>query len=158
MEPDRRRHARWRARPLRPAARRPSSERCYRPDGRTVRVSERSLRRPAGVAKEEQLSHTHIGDASAAVAIQPGAVVSKVVYRDEGLNVTVFGFDSGEGLTEHQAGRAAVVQILSGRLRFTADGEELDAGPGFWLHMEAGTPHALVATEPTVMLLTLISP
>jgi quercetin dioxygenase-like cupin family protein len=70
--------------------------------------------------------------------------------------VTLFGFDAGEGLTEHRASRAAIVQVLSGRLRLTADGEDLDAGPGFWLHMTAGTPHAIVAVEPTVMLLTLL--
>jgi quercetin dioxygenase-like cupin family protein len=103
------------------------------------------------------MSHTAIADAAAVVAIQAGAVVSKVIYRDENVNVTVFGFDVGEGLTEHQAARAAIVQVLSGRMRFTADGEELDAGPGFWLHMAAGTPHALVAIEPTVMELTLFS-
>jgi len=79
------------------------------------------------------------------------------VFRAGGLNVTVFGFDAGEGLTEHQASRAAIVQILSGRLRFTVDGEELDLTPGSWLHMASETPHAVVATEPTVMLLTLLA-
>jgi quercetin dioxygenase-like cupin family protein len=102
------------------------------------------------------MSHTVIADAMDAVAIQEGSVVSKVVHRDEDLDVTVFGFDAGEGLTEHRASRAAIVQVLSGRLRLTADGEDLDAGPGFWLHMTSGTPHALVAVEPTVMLLTLL--
>jgi quercetin dioxygenase-like cupin family protein len=102
------------------------------------------------------MSHTVIADAMDAVAIQEGSVVSKVVHRDEDLDVTVFGFDAGEGLTEHRASRAAIVQVLSGRLRLTADGEDLDAGPGFWLHMTAGTPHAIVAVEPTVMLLTLL--
>ncbi len=92
------------------------------------------------------------------VAIQPGSVVSKVLHRDDALNVTVFGVDAGEGLIEHQASRAAVVQVLSGRLRFTVDGEDLDLGPGMWLHMSPGTPHALEATEPTVMLLTLVRP
>ena len=92
------------------------------------------------------------------VAVQPGSVVSKVVHRDDAFNVTVFGFAVGEGLSEHQASRAAVVQVLSGRLQFTADGEELDLGPGCWLHMSPGTPHALTATEPTVMLLTLLGP
>jgi len=84
--------------------------------------------------------------------------VSKVILRDERLNVTVFGFDAGEGLTEHQAAQAAVVQVLGGRLSFMAGGEEYDAGPGFWLHMSPGTPHSLIAREPTVMLLTLIRP
>ena len=43
-------------------------------------------------------------------------------------------------------------------LQFTADGEDLDLGPGSWLHMSPGTPHARKATEPTVMLLTLLGP
>ena len=51
------------------------------------------------------------------VVIQAGSVVSKIVHRDEVLNVTVFGCDAGEGLSEHQATRAAVVQVVSGRLR-----------------------------------------
>jgi quercetin dioxygenase-like cupin family protein len=101
------------------------------------------------------MSHTVISPA-AEVDIQSGAVVSKVMFRADNLNVTVFGLDAGEGLTEHQAGRAAVVQVLSGRLRFTVDDEELDLTPGSWLHMAPGTPHALAATEPTVMLLTLL--
>jgi len=102
------------------------------------------------------MTHSAIQDIAAEVEIQPGAIVSKVVQREEGLNVTVFGFDAGQELTEHRAARAAVVQVLTGRLRFTADGEELDAGPGFWLHMAPDTPHALVATEPTVMVLSLL--
>ena len=90
------------------------------------------------------------------MAVQSGAVVSKVVHRGDGLNVTVFGFDAGEQLTEHQAARAAVVQILSGRLRFIVDGDELDLVDGSWLHMAPGAAHSLVAIEPTVMLLTLL--
>lgn len=104
------------------------------------------------------MTHAVIRNMATAVDIQSGAVVSKVIHRDEGVNVTVFGFDTGQELTEHQAARAAVVQVISGRLRFTADGEDLDAGPGFWLHMAPSTPHALVATEPTIMLLTLLRP
>ncbi len=91
------------------------------------------------------------------MTIQAGAIVSKVVHRHDGLDVTMFAFDAGEELTEHQATRAAVVQVLSGRLAFTVDGQKLDLAPGSWLHMAPGAPHSLVATEPTVMLLTLIA-
>ena len=103
------------------------------------------------------MPHVALADAAAAVAVQPGAVVSKVIHRDNRLNVTVFGFDAGEGLTEHKASQAAIVEVLAGQLAFIADGEEFDAGPGFWLHISPGTAHSLVAQEPTVMLLTLIS-
>ena len=102
------------------------------------------------------MAHTLIDHPADEVAVQSGAVVSKVVHRGDGLNVTVFGFDTGEQLTEHQAARAAVVQVLSGRLTFVVDGEALDLASGSWLHMAPGAPHSLVATEPTVMLLTLV--
>ena len=102
------------------------------------------------------MPHVLIIDPTSEVTIQPGAVVSKVVDRGDGMNVTVFGFDAGEELTEHQASGAAVVQVLSGRLRFTVDGEELELAPGSWLHMTPGTPHSLLATQPTMMLLTLV--
>ncbi len=102
------------------------------------------------------MAHTIIGDVGDAVAIQPGTVVSKVVYRDDEMDVTAFGLDTGEGLTEHTASRPAVVQVLTGRLRFDVEDETLVAGPGTWIHMASGTPHSLVAEEPTVMLLTLL--
>jgi quercetin dioxygenase-like cupin family protein len=67
----------------------------------------------------------------------------------------VFAFDTGEQLSEHTAARAAVVQVQSGTLRFVGDGEELELTDGSWLYMGPGALHSLVATEPTVMLLTL---
>ena len=103
------------------------------------------------------MAHTKIDNAADAVAIQVGAVVSKVVYRDDEIDVTVFGFDTGEGLTEHTAARPAIIQVLSGRLRLTVDGDETRVAPGTWLHMGPGTPHSLEAEEPTIMLLTLLS-
>jgi quercetin dioxygenase-like cupin family protein len=102
------------------------------------------------------MSHATVDVLTTQVEIQPGAVVSKVIHRDGGLDVSVFGFDAGEGLSEHTASRAAIVQVLSGRLRVRVDDATHDASPGWWLHMTAGTPHALEALEPTVMLLTML--
>jgi quercetin dioxygenase-like cupin family protein len=102
------------------------------------------------------MSHVMIEDLAGTVTIQPGAVVSKVVHRNDDLDVTVFGFDAGEGLTEHTAARPAIVQVLTGRMRFTVDGGEVDVVPGTWIHMDAGAPHSLEAVMPTVMLLTLL--
>ena len=101
------------------------------------------------------MPHAMLSEVAGAIDIQVGAVVSRVIFRDDRTEVTVFGFDTREGLSEHRASRSAIVQIVKGRLEFFADGEQLDAGPGFWLHMEPGTPHSLTR-EPTTMLLTLI--
>ena len=102
------------------------------------------------------MTHRVFDDVADAVTIQPGAVVSKVIHRDDALDVTVFGIDAGEGLSEHAASRTAIVQVLRGRLRFTVDGENLDAGPGSWIHMTEGAPHSLVAEEPSLTLLTMM--
>ena len=102
------------------------------------------------------MPHFVLSDIASAIDIQKGAVVSRVIFRDDRTEITVFGFDAGEGLSEHQASRAAIVQIMKGRLEFIADGEQFDVEPGFLLHMEPGTAHSLTAREPAVMLLTLV--
>jgi quercetin dioxygenase-like cupin family protein len=102
------------------------------------------------------MPHFVLSDVASVIDIQPSAVVSRVIFRDNRTEVTVFGFDAGEGLSEHQARRAAIVQVTKGRLEFIVDDEQLDAKPGFWLHMDPGTPHSLTALEPTFMLLTLV--
>jgi quercetin dioxygenase-like cupin family protein len=104
------------------------------------------------------MAHSAIPDIAAAVEIQAGAVVSRVILRDGQTEVTVFGFAAGEGLSEHRASRTAIVHLLRGRLELVVDGERLDAEPGFWLQMEPGTPHSLTAREPAIMLLTLTGP
>jgi quercetin dioxygenase-like cupin family protein len=106
--------------------------------------------------RESDMSHVALTDVASAIDIQTGAVVSRVIFHDDQTEVTVFGFDAGEGLREHQASRVAIVQVVKGRLEFIAEGELLDAGPGFWLHMDPGAPHSLTARELTVMLLTLM--
>ena len=104
------------------------------------------------------MTHVAFEDLTAQVSVQPGAVVSKVVHRDDELDVTVFAFDAGEGLTEHTATRPAIVQVLAGRLRLSVDGRDLELEPGGWVHMAPGAPHALLAQEPTTLLLTLLRP
>lgn len=102
------------------------------------------------------MAHTTIKDAAKQVEVQAAAVVSKVVHRDDDIDVTVFGFDAGEGLTEHTTTRPAIVQVLSGRLTFTVEGEEVEMVPGTWVHMGPGAAHSLTAVEPTIMLLTML--
>ena len=79
----------------------------------------------------ELVTYIAISDIATAVNIQSDAIVSKVIHRDDTVNVTVFGLDAGQELTEHRAARAAIVQVITGRLRFAVDGDEIDAGPGF---------------------------
>jgi quercetin dioxygenase-like cupin family protein len=62
------------------------------------------------------MAHFVLSDIASAVDIQADAVVSRVIFRDKQTEVTVFGFAAGEGLSEHQPSRTAIVRVMRGRL------------------------------------------
>ena len=99
---------------------------------------------------------TIIPDLNSEVEVPLNGTLSRVLHHDDRLRLVVFAFDAGQELTEHRSGSAAVVQVVSGRLRFLASGEDHEMGPETWLYMSPGEEHALEALEPTVMLLTLL--
>lgn len=90
------------------------------------------------------------------VDIQPGAVVSREVMRKQSGTVTVFSFDRGQGLSEHTAPFDALVEVLEGSLDITISGRLHHLESGDSIIMPADMPHALSATMPTRMLLTLL--
>jgi hypothetical protein len=48
------------------------------------------------------------------VRYQSGSVVSKVILKQKGGNVTAFAFDAGQELSEHTAPFDALVSVMSG--------------------------------------------
>lgn len=96
-------------------------------------------------------------DLATEVEIPRDGTISRVLYRDDRLRVVVFGFDQGQELTEHTAASAAVIQVVTGRIRLTLGGDTVELGGAGWAHMTPGLPHSLVAIEPTVMLLTMLA-
>lgn len=90
------------------------------------------------------------------VAFQEGSVVSRQLLRDDGGNVTVFAFASGQGLSEHTAPFDALVQVLEGRADITIAGERHRLSAGEAIVLPAGRPHALDAVTPFKMTLTMI--
>ncbi len=104
------------------------------------------------------MSATFIPDIGAEVEIPADGILSRTVFRD-GVRVVVFGFDAGQELSEHTAAVPAVIQVVTGRISLTLGNDDpVEAGPGSWAHLPAELPHSLVATDPTVMLLTLLRP
>ncbi len=101
-------------------------------------------------------THTFLPDLVAETEIPAEGTLSKVVYKDDQIRVVLFAFDEGQELTEHTAALPAIVQVLSGHFLLTMDSETVEIGPGAWAHMAAGLPHSVEATEPSVMLLTLL--
>jgi quercetin dioxygenase-like cupin family protein len=95
-------------------------------------------------------------DVANLVEIQPEATVSRTVLKAEGARVVLFSFDSGQVLTEHTAAVPALLQVLDGHLRITADGRTVDLRPGGLVHLAARLPHGVEAVEPSRLQLTML--
>ena len=85
-----------------------------------------------------------------------GSVVSKTLIKKNIGNITLFAFDSGQGLSEHTAPFDAMVYILDGEAEITIGGKPQKVVAGEMLIMPANVSHALHADEKFKMLLIMI--
>ena len=90
------------------------------------------------------------------IAYADGSVVSKTLLKKEIGNITLFSFDSGQGLSEHTAPFDAFVYILDGKAEIAIGGEKQTVEAGEMLIMPANVAHALHAHERFKMLLVMI--
>jgi len=100
----------------------------------------------------------HIVSLAQETQFAPNGIVSRTLLRTDNARMVLFGFSEGQELTEHTSTRQAVVQILSGECEFSLSGKPHQLKAGDLLYMPANAPHALKATKPFSMLLTLIKP
>lgn len=91
-----------------------------------------------------------------AVAYQAGSIVSKVLVKQKGGNVTLFAFDAGEELSEHTAPFDALASILDGEAEITIGGQPHVVRAGQTILMPANIPHALKANARFKMMLVMI--
>ncbi len=89
------------------------------------------------------------------IEIPENGTLSRVLFSSGGLRVVVFAFDEGQELTDHTAAVPAVVQVVHGLLQLTLGDDVVEIAADSWVHMEANLNHAVLALEPSVMLLTL---
>lgn len=90
------------------------------------------------------------------IAYQEGSVVSKTLIDKKVGTVTLFSFDSGQGLSEHTAPYDAMVQVVEGEAEVAIDGEPRVVTAGQMIIMPADRPHSLRAVKPFKMLLIMI--
>jgi quercetin dioxygenase-like cupin family protein len=88
--------------------------------------------------------------------LQPHAIVSRVIGRSGGGNVTLFAVDEGEGLSEHTTPFDALAIVLEGRMRIQIADAVVTASAGQVVRMPANVPHALQAEQPTRMMLIML--
>jgi quercetin dioxygenase-like cupin family protein len=85
-----------------------------------------------------------------------GSVVSRTIAKRPTGTITLFAFDTGQGLSEHSAPYDAFVQVLDGVATLRIGGIDVVAKAGEVVVMPANVPHAVHATERFKMLLVMI--
>ena len=107
------------------------------------------------MSKQEDAS-SFVQDLGALLPEVPAeSIVSRKVYSDNLLKVTLFGFAAGEELSEHTAAFPATLHFLSGEATLTLGNDTFEAQAGTWVQMPAHLPHSIVAKTAVSMLLIL---
>ena len=90
------------------------------------------------------------------VTYQAGSIVSREIVSRPTGTVTLFAFDAGQGLSEHQAPFDAMVSVLDGQAEIMISGKRYLLRAGDMIIMPANQPHAVKAIERFKMLLIMI--
>jgi len=104
----------------------------------------------------EQFPRSEILEMDKQVQYSENAIVSRQVIKDAGGNVSLFAFDKGQELSEHNAPFDALIQVLEGKVDIYIEGKVYPLGKGNSIIMPANIPHAVKAVERFKMLLTMV--
>ncbi len=85
-----------------------------------------------------------------------GSIVSKTLLDRKAGTLTLFSFDTDQGLSEHTAPYDATVLVVEGSATLVIDGKPMVATAGEMVIMPANIPHAVQAEERFKMLLIMI--
>lgn len=97
-------------------------------------------------------------DLGALVDYEEGRVVSRTLAQQPTVNVTLFSFWQGEGISTHSSPGDAFVHVLDGEAQVTIGDDTHAVGAGQAIVMPAGIPHGLEAEKPFKMLLVVVKP
>jgi len=88
--------------------------------------------------------------------IPTDSIVSRTLYDDDQHRVILFGFASGQELSEHTASQTALLYFIQGQAKLTLGEDESKAVAGTWVRMAPRLPHSVKAETQLVMLLILL--
>ena len=97
-----------------------------------------------------------VQDLQRLVDYQSGTVVSRTLINKKIGTVTLFAFDTGEGLSEHTAPFDALVYVFDGEAEIIIAGTPFQVKKGEMIIMPADKPHELKALRRFKMMLVMI--
>ncbi|HZL65846.1 MAG TPA: cupin domain-containing protein [Candidatus Limnocylindrales bacterium] len=102
------------------------------------------------------MDYKFIADLLADVNVPTEGILSRVLQKDEHVNITLFGFSPGQELSTHSAPTPAVLYFLNGEADVTLGDDVHQAKTGSFAYMPPLLPHAIAAKSATMMMLVQI--
>jgi quercetin dioxygenase-like cupin family protein len=88
--------------------------------------------------------------------IPKNTILSQTIEDTDAYKAILFGFDTGQELSEHTSSFPALIFVSSGEFDIKLGDDPHTAQAGAWISMEPNLPHSLTAKQPSTMLLILI--
>lgn len=88
--------------------------------------------------------------------LKPDSITSRTFYKGDRVKAILFGFDTGQELSEHTSSQAAIIQIVQGDATITLGEDKHELTAGSWIHMPPLFKHGVYAKTPLIMLLLML--
>ena len=87
--------------------------------------------------------------------IPEDGILSRTIFKTDGLKAVMFAFDAGQELSEHTSTHSAILHFLQGEASVSLGNETHEAQANTWIHMEPNLAHSILARSPLIMLLIM---
>lgn len=84
---------------------------------------------------------------------RPGA---SVLLENDSTKIVSFNFNAGDELREHAAHHPVLIEVRAGAVEFTVQDRTYTLGTGECLHLTPKLRHAVKATVPSVLTVTML--
>ncbi|MGA7885870.1 MAG: cupin domain-containing protein [Acidobacteriaceae bacterium] len=102
------------------------------------------------------MDYTYFADLFREFDLPGKGILSRVLRKDDHVNVTAFGFSAGEEISTHSAPTPAILYFLEGEGEMQLGQDTVEVRAGSFVYMPPALPHGIIAKSPLRMLLVQI--
>lgn len=99
------------------------------------------------------MEYKFISDLQADIETPRSGILSRVLEKNDAVNITLFALAAGEEISSHSAPTPAVLYFLAGEAAVQLDEDTVAAHAGSFVYMPPMLPHAISAKSQVKMLL-----
>ena len=99
------------------------------------------------------MDYTFLANLLQEFSLPENGVLSRILHKDDNVNVTLFGFSAGQELSSHSAPTPAILYFLEGEAEVQLGEDKVNAQPGSFIYMPPMLPHGVSAKTALRVLL-----